>query len=253
MPGFSSPSTTCTRMTTPRYWSNQESNTRPRSVAVGVALRRRHAVDDRLQDLVDADALLGGGQDGLGGVDADDVLDLLPRLLRLGAGQVDLVEHGDDLEAGVHREVRVGEGLRLDPLARVHHQQRALAGGQRARHLVGEVHVARGVDEVEDVVLPVLRLVLEPHRVLLDGDAALALEVHGVEELLAHLALGEGPRALHQAVGERGLAVVDVGDDREVADVLHVARSISLSSGSRGRERAPAACMIPETWSSARA
>ena len=50
---------------------------------------------------------------------------------------------------------------------------------------------------------------------------ALALEVHRVEELLGHLALGERPRALHQAVGEGRLAVVDVGDDREVADVLH--------------------------------
>ena len=54
---------------------------------------------------------------------------------------------------------------------------------------------------------------------------ALALEVHGVEELLGHLPLGEGPRPLHQPVGERGLAVVDVGDDGEVADVLHRDRS----------------------------
>jgi hypothetical protein len=57
--------------------------------------------------------------------------------------------------------------------------------------------------------------------VLLDRDAALALQVHGVEELLGHLAPGEGPRRLHQSVGEGGLAVIDMGDDGEVADVIH--------------------------------
>jgi len=57
---------------------------------------------------------------------------------------------------------------------------------------------------------------------LLDRDPALALEVHRVEELLGHLPLGERPRPLHQAVGERRLTVVDVRDDREVPDVgLH--------------------------------
>ena len=77
------------------------------------------------------------------GVDADDVLDLLLGPLGLGAGQVDLVEHRDDLEPGVDRQVGVGQRLRLDALAGVDHQQRALAGGQAAADLVGEVHVAR--------------------------------------------------------------------------------------------------------------
>jgi hypothetical protein len=213
----------------------------PAQGRVGVALRRRHEVDDGLEDLVDPDALLGGGEDGVGGVDADDVLDLLPRLLRLRAGKVDLVQHGHDLEPGVHGQVRVGEGLRFHALAGVHDQKRPLAGGQAARHLVGEVHVPRGIDEVQDVVLPVLRLVVEAHRVLLDGDPALALEVHGIEELLAHLALGEGPRALHQAVGEGRFPVIDVGDDREVADVLHV-RDLSVY---HSLNMEPATCITP--------
>ena len=52
----------------------------------------------------------------------------------------------------------------------------------------------------------------------LDGDAALALQVHGVEHLLHHFALGEGAGDLEQPVGQRGLAVVDVRNDREIAD-----------------------------------
>ncbi len=35
--------------------------------------------------------------------------------VRLGGGQVDLVQHRHDLVAGVERLVDVGQGLRLDP------------------------------------------------------------------------------------------------------------------------------------------
>ncbi len=52
----------------------------------------------------------------------------------------------------------------------------------------------------------------------LDGDAALALEVHGVEDLRLHLARLQRAGDLEEAVCERRLAVVDVRDDREVAD-----------------------------------
>jgi len=48
-----------------------------------------------------------------------------------------------------------------------------------------------------------------------DGDAAFALEVHGVENLFGHLALREGAGHFQQAVRQRGLAVVDVRDDAE--------------------------------------
>ena len=87
--------------------------------------------------------ILARGEDRARGVDPDDVLDLLLGPLRLGAGQVDLVEDRDDLEPGVGGEVGVRERLRLDALARVDDEERPLAGGERARHLVGEVDVAR--------------------------------------------------------------------------------------------------------------
>src|SRR5205085_11748019 len=47
---------------------------------------------------------------------------------------------------------------------------------------------------------------------------ALALELHRVEHLLAHLPARDGVGELENAGGERRLAVVDVGDDREVAN-----------------------------------
>ena len=56
----------------------------------------------------------------------------------------------------------------------------------------------------------------------LDGDAALALEVHRVEHLRRHFALAQRAGQLQQPVGQRGLAVVDVRDDAEIPDVLWV-------------------------------
>ena len=66
------------------------------------------------------------------GVEADDVLDLRAGALHVGGGQVDLVDDRDDLEVVVERQVDVGQGLGLHALGGVDHQQRALAGGQRA-------------------------------------------------------------------------------------------------------------------------
>ena len=116
----------------------------------------------------------------LRGIEPDHVLDLLLDLVGLGRRQVDLVEHRHDLVIVVERLVDIGERLRLDALGGVDHQQRALAGGERAVDLIGEIDVAGRVDQVEHVVLAVARAVIEPHGLRLDGDAALALDVHGI-------------------------------------------------------------------------
>ena len=101
------------------------------------------AVDDGLQRLVDADAGLGRGEDGVGGVETDHVLDLGFDAVDVGGGEVDLVEDGDDLVVVVQRLVDVGEGLRLYALGGVHHEEGAFASGEAARHLIRKVHVGR--------------------------------------------------------------------------------------------------------------
>lgn len=75
------------------------------------------------------------------------------------------------------------------------------------------------VDQVEAERLAGFVGVSHASYLELDGDATLALEVHVVEELLLHLTLLDGSGGLEELIGESGLAVVDVGDDAEVADV----------------------------------
>src|SRR5439155_11737731 len=86
---------------------------------------------------------------------------------------------------------------------------------QAARHLVVEVDVAGGVDQVELVALAVV-FVVDRDRVHLNGDAAFAFEVHVVEHLGAKVAGGDGPALEQELVRQGALAVVDMGNDRKV-------------------------------------
>ena len=190
----------------------------------GRRLRRGQLLADHVEELLDALARLRGDIDAVLRGEAEDLLDLHRHAVRVGSGEVDLVDDGDQRQVARDREVGVRDGLRLDTLRRVDDEHGAFARLERARDLVGEVHMAGRVDEVELVLLALVG-VLHRHGRGLDGDAALALEVHRVEELGARLALRHGLRLLEKAVCEGRLAVVDVGDDGEVAD-LHGNRTV---------------------------
>ncbi|KAK1774102.1 hypothetical protein QBC45DRAFT_425873 [Copromyces sp. CBS 386.78] len=74
---------------------------------------------------------------------------------------------------------------------------------------------------MEEVVEAVF-FVLVDHGACLrfDRDAALALDIELVQDLLVSIAGHDRARVLQQPVGERALAVVDVGDDTEVSVTL---------------------------------
>src|SRR3546814_1981242 len=92
----------------------------------------------------------------------------------------------------------------------------------RPADLIGEVDMAGRVHQVELIGLAALRGVAEANGLRLDGDAALPLDVHRVEHLLLHLARRQAAALLDQPVGEGRLAVVDMRDDGEVADMIEI-------------------------------
>ena len=183
----------------------------------------------RSQHVRDAGPVLGGDEHHFLWTEAKGVLQLLGYLLRLRHGQVDLVDDGDDGQVVLQGNVDVGQGLGLNALAGIHHQQHPLAGAQAPRDLVAEVHVAGSIDEVQLVLLAVGMVVLHPHRLGLDGDTSLPLQVHLVKVLLHHRPSGNCAGGLQKAVGQGGLAVVYVGDDAEVADKARVHGRIMLT------------------------
>ena len=131
---------------------------------------------------------------------------------------VHLVDEGDDRHVAQAADLEQLAGLRLDALGRVDHHDRAVDRGQRAVGVLGEILVARRVEQVEDA--PVI---LERHHRGGDRDAALALDLHPVRARAPRArrapctSPGQLDRAAEQQqlLGQRRLAGVGVRDDRE--------------------------------------
>ena len=115
-----------------------------------------------------------------------------------------LGQHLGEDEAGLRQRTFRGIDQEERP---VHHLEGAL-------DLAAEVRVPRRIDDVDLVALVRDRGVLGQ-----DGDPALALEIDRVHDPVGHhLALAEDAALLEHGIDEGGLAVVDVGHDRDIAD-----------------------------------
>ena len=172
---------------------------------VGGASLAGDGVDDREVDLV-----LVGAQ-----IDVERVHEV-EDLLRPGVLPIDLVDHehrGQPQRQGLgEHEAGLGQG----PFGGVHEQEHAVHQAERPLHLAAEVGVARRVDDVDLDAAPGDRGVLGE-----DGDALLALQVVRVHHPLDQGLVGAEHTGLAEhVVHERGLAVVDVGDDGHVADAV---------------------------------
>jgi len=165
----------------------------------------------------------------------EQLVDLVHDLHRPRVASVDLVDGDDDRQPQRHGLLEHVARLRQRALGGVHEQQHGVDHQQRALHLAAEVGVARRVHDVEPD-----GAVLDAGLLGEDGDALLALEVHRVHDPLRdHLMRGERAGLAEQGVHERRLAVVDMGDDGEVAHV--VARGASgggVGAAGRGHGRA---------------
>ena len=183
-----------------------------------VALRRRYAVDDGLEHLLDSHARLARRQENILILASQQVDDLVLHLVNHGRIHVDFVQHGDDFEVVAHGQVEVRNGLRLNTLRGIDNQQRTFARGNRARNLVGEVDVSRRIDEVERIEFSVGGTVLHLDGVALDGDALLALELHVVEHLSLHLPAGKCACFFYNSVRECRFTVINMGNNTKIAD-----------------------------------
>ena len=136
----------------------------------------------------------------------------------VGAGAVHLVDVGDPRDLVLVGLAPDGLGLGLYAGDRVEEGDRAVEHPEAALDLDGEVHVARRVDDVDAVVLPLAR-----RRRGGDGDAALLLLLHPVHDRgalvdLAHLVGAAG--VVEDALGGRRLTGIDVRHDADVACLL---------------------------------
>ena len=119
-------------------------------------------------------------------------------------------------------KIKIGKGLCLYTLTGINQQQGALTGGQGPRDLIGKVHMPGGINQIEIIGLTVFGCIWKTDGLAFNGDAAFAFNVHRVQNLISKIPLRNYIGGLNKAVRQRGFAVVNMGNDTEVSDILHV-------------------------------
>ena len=151
-----------------------------------------------------------------GGVQVDKkVVDLVHDLPGARVGAVNLVDDDDGGKLGLQRLAKHVARLRQRPLTRVHEQQDSVHHLQCPLYFAAEVAVTGRVHNIDSDAL-----ISDGGVFGQNGDAALALELVRVHNALDHFFVFPKDAALlEHRVDERGLAVVHVRNDGDVADV----------------------------------
>ena len=129
-------------------------------------------------------------------------------------GAVDLVDENNRPQAFFKGLFQHKAGLGHGPLVGINDQQTAVDHAEHALNFTTEVSVTRGINDVDAGVLVINGRVLRQDR-----DATLTLQVVGVHHAGGHsLAFAEDARLGQQGIHQGGFAMVNVGDDRNVAN-----------------------------------
>ena len=140
------------------------------------------------------------------------IIDIIDALVRL----VDLVDDDDRLELLLQGFAQDVFRLRHRPFERIDQEQHAVDHVQHALDLAAEVRMARRVDDVDLDAIVHDGCIFRQNR-----DAALALDVARVHDTLLDLLVrAEDMALLQHRIDERRLAVVDVRDDGDVAEIF---------------------------------
>ena len=180
----------------------------------------------------------------------EQLVDLVHHLLGTRVGAVDLVDHEHDRQAPFERLAQHEASLRQRAFARVHEQEDAVDHRERPLDLSAEVSVPRCVHDVELHASVTYRGVLRQDR-----DPLLALEIHRVHDALIDLLIrAEHSRLPQHPVDKCRLAVVDVSDDREVAEVgarEHMDRTPKAAAANAARYQSTGSHtrQLPSRWS----
>jgi hypothetical protein len=146
---------------------------------------------------------------------------LFVRPVRVAVGFVYLINDYDGFFAHLQCLLQYETGLRHRAFEGIHQEEHTVGHVEYTFHLATEVGVTWGVDDVDFCSLKVDGNVFGE-----DGDATLTLEVVVVEHQIAgHLVFLEDLGSEDHFVYQGGLTVVYVGDDCDVANILHGKRN----------------------------
>ncbi len=187
---------------------------------IAITHRGRNFGHKLLEQVVNPSAGFGADVQRVVGRHTNDLFDFRSDPVRVGLGQIHLVQYGQYLQPLLDSGVTIRDRLRLYALSGVYHQKSAFTGRQRSRYLVTEVDVPGRINEVQLIGFAIIGLVMQGDALRLDGDAPLTLQIHGVEHLGLHLAIRKPATALDQSIREGRLAMIDMSDDGKITNMV---------------------------------
>ena len=113
-----------------------------------IPFRCRNALDDGIEDFLNANAGFRRSQHRIRGIQTNGVFNFFLYAVRVSTGQVNLIDDRHDFQIIFKCHIDVSQRLRFHALRRIHDQQRPFAGSQTAGNLIGKIHMTRRVDEV---------------------------------------------------------------------------------------------------------
>jgi hypothetical protein len=154
------------------------------------------------------------------GIEAHEQVEhFVQHFLRAAVGTVDLVDDDDRLEAQRQRLAGDELGLRHRPFGAVDQQDHPVDHAENAFHLGAEVGVAGGVDDVDaGGIAAAFRRPFDAGALGENGDPAFLFEIARIHRAFFHpLVVAESAGLAEKLVHQRGFAVVNVGDDRDIS------------------------------------
>src|SRR5258708_2336135 len=84
----------------------------------------------------------------------------------------------------------------------------------------------RSVDQVQLVLFAIEGAIEHAHRLCLDRNPFFTLQIHLIERLLHQFTFGNGASELQQTISQRRLAMVDMRDNTEIANMCLIGHEI---------------------------
>ena len=156
---------------------------------------------------------------------AHQVKHRLLHFVRTAVEFIHFVDHYDRFEVQLDGFLQHEARLRHRPFEGIHQQQHTVRHVQHTLHLATEIRVPRSVDDVDLVAF-----VLDGNVLGEDRYTALALQIVVVEDKFALvLVIAEQVRRVQHLIDECRFAVIHVGDDCNVSNLLHIFASLKFS------------------------
>ena len=100
----------------------------------------------------------------------------------IGARHIAFIDNRNNLKVVFNCHIQIRDRLRLHSLRSIDNQQCPFTCSNRTRHLIRKVHVSRSINQVKDILLPLISI-FHLDRMALDSDPSFFFQIHIIKHL----------------------------------------------------------------------